>query len=32
MFTAEIMQHCSMDLLSVSHCHYESLCFVWQGS
>jgi hypothetical protein len=27
----KIMQHCSMDLLSANHCHYESLCFVWQG-
>jgi len=31
MFAAEIMQHCSLDLLSVIHCHSESLCFVWQG-
>lgn len=30
MFAAEIKQHCSMDLLSVFHRHYEALCFVWQ--
>jgi hypothetical protein len=31
MFAAEIVQHCSTDLLSANHCHHESMSFVWQG-